>query len=157
MVPIYKGGGKSRKLAESYRPISLTNATYKIYATILQQRLAESADDRIRQTQYGFRKNKSTSNPIFIMRRIMELHERQKAPLHAIFLDWSKAFDKILDHKLLETLVDLKVDKHLAELCTVLYKQKTVEVHVEGQVSDRHEQGTGIRQVCPFSPYLFLL
>ena len=34
-----------------------------------------------------------------------------------MFLDWSKAFDKILDEKLIEVLEKKGVDPHLIELC----------------------------------------
>ena len=54
-VSFYKGKGDDAD-PSNYRPISLLNTTYKIYATMLQERLANSYDSRIRQNQYGFRR-----------------------------------------------------------------------------------------------------
>ena len=39
----------------NYRPISLTNSMYKIFASLTQKRLSHHFDDRIRSTQIGFR------------------------------------------------------------------------------------------------------
>ena len=61
----------------------------------LQSRLELHADSRVRATQYGFRKNRSTTQPIRVMRRLLETLERQNTPFHALFLDWSKAFDSV--------------------------------------------------------------
>ena len=58
VVHIYKKGATS-DLA-NYRTISLLNTLYKIFASIIQRRLAEGIDARMLKTQYGFRKAKST-------------------------------------------------------------------------------------------------
>ena len=53
-------------------------------------------EDRLRHTQYGFRKWRSTTEPMFILRRLQELvHPQKHQALHLIFLDWSKAFDNV--------------------------------------------------------------
>ena len=48
-----------------------------------------------RPTQFGFRAKRSTNHPVHIMRRILEIYERQQNSLHVLFLDWSKAFDSV--------------------------------------------------------------
>ena len=79
----------------NYRPISLTNTMYKIFASLLQKRLSFYFDDKIRSTQFGFRAKCSSNRPIHIVRRILEAYERQQNSLHVLFLDWSKAFDSV--------------------------------------------------------------
>ena len=46
---------------DNYRPIALLNAQYKIYAAILQRRIANALDSKLQKTQYGFRQGKSTT------------------------------------------------------------------------------------------------
>ena len=94
VVEIYKGKGPLTDPA-SYRPISLLNTSYKLFAKIIHARLQAALDDRLREAQYGFRATRSTSQPIHIVRRLIERAEATGKTLYTIFLDWEKAFDKI--------------------------------------------------------------
>jgi hypothetical protein len=71
------------------RPISLTQAFYKTYASLLKNRLQKHVEQFIRPHQFGFRPARSTSQPIHIIRRTLELFERTQDSLHLVFLDWS--------------------------------------------------------------------
>ena len=66
VVTIYKKGNP--EFPSNYRPIALLQTIYKLYARMVQNRLAESIDARVWKTQYGYRRNKSTSQPISIIR-----------------------------------------------------------------------------------------
>ena len=84
---IYKGKKKDPKSPSSYRPISLVNTVYKIYAALLHNRIKEAIDHRISPYQFGFRAGRSTSTPIFVIRRLLEIHERHGVSFYALFLD----------------------------------------------------------------------
>ena len=88
LVTLYKKGNVLDPA--NYRPISLLNTLYNIYASILQKRLANGIEDRIWETQFGFRKKKSTSQPLFITRRLQDQAEITGNKLFLIFLDWEK-------------------------------------------------------------------
>jgi len=90
---IYKKG--STALLDNYRPIALLNSIYKIYAAIVQKRLAEQLDPYLQKTQFGFRKNRSTADAIHCIRRTAETGEQTNTQTHMVLLDWAKAFDKI--------------------------------------------------------------
>ena len=62
---------------------------------MIQNRLAEAMDTYIDPQQYGFRKAKSTAQPIFIYRRLLEIHEEAGLEMYTLLLDWEKAFDKV--------------------------------------------------------------
>ena len=64
--------GDTRDLS-NYRPISLTNTMYKIFASLFEKRLSSYFDDKIRPTQFGPRANRSTSQPIHIMQHALHL------------------------------------------------------------------------------------
>ena len=65
----------------NYRPIALLNTLYKIYASLIQRRISEGLDSRLWGTQYGFRKCRSTSQPLFITRRMQDQAEQTKEKL----------------------------------------------------------------------------
>ena len=60
VVEIYKGKGPLTDPA-SYRPISLLSTSHKLFAKIIHNRLQAAIDDRLRDTQIGFRAARSTS------------------------------------------------------------------------------------------------
>ena len=51
VVAIFKKG--DRLDPSNYRPIALLDTCYKLYARVLQRRIADAVDDSIRKTQYG--------------------------------------------------------------------------------------------------------
>ena len=83
------------KKQENYRPISLLNTIYKIYAALLKRRLAGGIDNDLQETQYGSRRNRSTSIPLACLKRILERAEARQEPCYLVFLDWEKGFDRI--------------------------------------------------------------
>ena len=87
VVMLFKGGTKNSRSPSSYRPISLVNTIYKLYATLLQQRLSASLEPHLSPQQFGFRKNRSLSTPLFIIRRLLEIFERHTTSLYVLFLD----------------------------------------------------------------------
>ena len=50
---IFKGKKRDPRFPESYRPFSLINTVYKIYASMLDNRLQNAIDDRISPVQFG--------------------------------------------------------------------------------------------------------
>ena len=156
VVPIFKKGDTSD--IGNYRPISLLNATYKIFTAILVERISEKLDKHLQKTQFGFRKNKSTANAIFLIRRLIDNAERSnKQELHMLLLDWEKAFDKLTHKSLFVAMEKMNVDTKLINLVKMIYKQPEFMVESDGKQSNWKRQKSGIRQGCPMSPYLFLI
>ena len=71
------------------------NTLYKILAAIIQRRIAQTLDKHLQNTQYGFRKDRSTADAIHLIRRVIEYGESTRNQLHLMLLDWEKAFDKV--------------------------------------------------------------
>ena len=157
IVMIFKGKKKDPTLPTSYRPISLINTVYKIYACLLHQRLKASIDDRISPVQFGFRAGKSTSTPLFVLRRLLELHERHQESFYALFLDWSQAFDSVSHVALANALGRLGVPPQFANPVLSIYRDCQFTVKDSGYNSQPKTFAQGIRQGCPLSPYLFIV
>jgi retron-type reverse transcriptase len=155
VASIYKKGDPLK--TSNYRPISLLSVIYKTYASLIQKRLAEAIDDDIQNTQYGFRKARSTSHPLACVRRLLERAEASKNPMCFTFLDWEKAFDRIKQDKLLEALERMGLPRKYLAAIQSLYNDPMFAVKVGQNQSEWKKQQAGIRQGCPLSPYLFVI
>ena len=140
---------------ENYRPIALLNTTYKILASIIQRRLAEGMDQAIDEMQFGFRKGRSTSQPLQIVRRTAEIVEEAGDSMYMLLIDWEKAFDKVDQERLIFALERMGIPRKIIGIIKKLYEKPNFAVKDRGRTSTRRRQRAGIRQGCPLSPYLF--
>jgi len=123
---LYKKGDPSDM--DNYRPISLLQTFYKILAALIKERIDAGLDAWIYKTQYGFRANKSTTQAIFIARRLQDIAEKTEKNIAIILLDWEKAFDKIDHERLLEVLARVQVPPKMLQLISELYKSPKFKV-----------------------------
>jgi sorting nexin-29 len=65
--PVSKKG--DRLNCNNYRPITLLNIAYKIFAILLNKRLMENIENKLEDKQMGFHPNRSTVDNIFIVRQ----------------------------------------------------------------------------------------
>ena len=56
IVAVYKANGKDTSDPENYLPIALLQTCYKLYSTLLLNRLKKCVGDRVHKYQYGFQK-----------------------------------------------------------------------------------------------------
>ena len=85
ICPIYKKG--DRLNCNNYRPITLLNIAYKIYAILLNNRLSEIIENKLGVFQVGFRPNRSTIHNIFMVGQMFEKCYEYNIELHNIFVE----------------------------------------------------------------------
>ena len=93
VVLIFKKGNAND--LGNFRPISLLNSMYKIFASVLQKRLAATTEENLQPTQFGFRRKKSTADALHCVRRVIDKGEMTNTKTLLVLLDWEKAFDKV--------------------------------------------------------------
>ena len=95
IVPIFKSGDK--KDTNNYRGITILSCMGKLFTKILNNRLTKWAEtfDKVDETQYGFRKGRSTVDCIFVIHGLIELLLAQGKQLYCCFIDYRKAFDYV--------------------------------------------------------------
>jgi hypothetical protein len=111
ICPIYKKVEKSEY--SNYRGISLLNTAYKILTIVINNRLTTYAEDLLSQEQNGFRRNRSTTDNIFIMRQILEKCYEHNIEMHVLFIDFKQAFDSIDRQKTIQILQELRIPNKL--------------------------------------------
>ena len=154
VVTIYKKGNVEDP--SNYRPIALLNTMYKLYTAMLRNRLIKGLEDRLSRTQYGFRAKRSTTQPIFAARRLMDIAEASGDNLILLLLDWEKAFDKVDQNELINAVERFNIPSETLDELKKIYTSPLFCIRDTEGTSTYRPQGTGIRQGCPLSPYLFV-
>ena len=109
-------------------------------ASMIQKRLSEAMGDRIDPAQFGFRKGKSTSQPIHIYRIIQELHGEAGLELVTILLDREKAFDKIHQGRLLDALRRIGIPLKMVRVIEAIYRNPKFSVKEMGKRSSERRK-----------------
>lgn len=96
IVPIKKPG-KESGIATNYRPIALTSHLGKIMERMIVERLTYCLEVRnlISKYQSGFRKGRSTMNPIINLESDIRKAQTNKEIVAAVFFDVEKAHDML--------------------------------------------------------------
>jgi hypothetical protein len=81
-VPIYEKGDKTN--CSNYSSMSRLSTMYKILSTILSSRLSPYAEEIIGDHQCGFRRQRSTTDYIFCIRRILEKKRKNNEALYIL-------------------------------------------------------------------------
>ena len=156
IVAIYKGKG-STLLPANYRPIALLQASYKLFSTLVEQRL-RGLEDRVWKMQCGYRAGFSTDDANHLMLRAVELALRwQNLPLYILFLDWIKCFDRIHHERLLDAVRRMGAPSHYIKVLKSIYSRLRFFVADSWGTSTTREQEQGVRQGDPLSCLLLIL
>ena len=123
---IYKKGGTD--LPQNYRPIALLNVIYKLLASVIQARISSKMDEALDENQFGFRKGKSTAQPLFILRRTQEIQEEAALECHLLLLDWEKAFDKVLQDRMTKAIKRLGVPDKIISMINKYIRNQTTRL-----------------------------
>lgn len=128
-MPIFKGKGDKAD-PNNYRPISLTPIISKIFEKCVLVAIADDIDRLLLSNQHGFRKNRSTiSNLLDSFEEIYE-HLDKKIPVDVIYLDLSRAFDKVPHSILIDKLYATGLDNKVIRIIYKFLTNRTYSVRV---------------------------
>lgn len=153
IVTIHKKGDQQN--CRNYRGITLLNTTYKILSTILQRRVNNVVKDKIGTYQCGFRKNKSTTDAIHILKQIMEKANEYKMELEVLFIDFKQAFDSIRRSKLMRIMEEMGVTAKLRRLIMMTLNANKINIKTSKGDTEIFEINKGVRQGDTLSALLF--
>jgi len=114
IYPIYKKGDRS--VCSNYRGITLLSVTYKIFTSLLRNRLQKITERKMRDYQAGFKTNRSTIDHMYTIRQIMEKNYEHKIELNELFIDFRQAFDTVYKSRIIETLKLIEIPSKLIKL-----------------------------------------
>ena len=154
---IFKKDNKSDKT--NYRPISLLSSSSKILEKIVYKRLYEYLMDNnlLFEQNFGFKRKDSTVNQLLkIVHQIYQDINNGKDTC-LVFLDVSKAFDKVWHEGLLFKLRQLGIVGTLYDWIEHYLTGRSQKVVINGISSSLRNLQTGVPQGSILRPLLFLI
>ena len=110
VVPIYKGKGDAQE-CKNYRGIKLLSHTMKVCERVVEARLRKQTE--VSGTQFGFMPGRSTTEPTFMLRQLIEKFRRKRKKMHVVFGDLEKAFDRVQRNVIWEVLKRKGLMRHM--------------------------------------------
>lgn len=144
IIPVFKAGEKETQ--KKYRRITLLTTGYKIYATLLENKLRKEVETKniLPDEQGGFRPGRSAIGNIYILNYIMGREiKKEKGKLYVLFADLKAASLTWTEKNYLGC-----------------YGKKEVNVHLINSEDHNKEKSQtfwtnkGLRQGCPRSPHI---
>uniref|UniRef100_A0A670JNS3 Reverse transcriptase domain-containing protein n=1 Tax=Podarcis muralis TaxID=64176 RepID=A0A670JNS3_PODMU len=143
---------------KNYRPISLLNNDYKIYADIMANRLKKCLINLIHKDQAGFLPNRFLKDNVRHVVNIIEyLEVNNNIPASLIFIDAEKAFDNVSWRFLLKSIEKAGIEGEFLKGIQAIYSNQHAKLVINNNITDRFKIEKGTRQGCPLSPLLFIL
>lgn len=158
IIPIHKNGPKD--VVNNYRPISILPSFSKILERIISIRLTKYLEQHnlLSQQQFGFRKNKSTSDAVGELTDYVVKGLDAGDRCLAVFLDLAKAFDTVSIPLLLPKLESLGIRGSQLSLFKDYLTDRKQRVKLdENTLSDPELVSYGVPQGSILGPTLFLI
>ena len=157
VTPVFKDGDKID--VSCYRHISLLCSISKVFEKIIFDSLYLIVKDNLQSSQFGFRKNRSTVlQLLFLLDKIYELIDSETGKhLAVLYLDFSKAFNKVYHEGLYESLARLGVGGIFLQLLYSYLTNRQQFVQINTAMSYLKAVSSGVPQGSVLGPLLFLI
>ena len=149
---------KDRTECSNYRGLSLVAHAGKVLLKIGANRLGDFCEEAgiLPEEQCGFRPQRSTTDMMFVVRRLQELGRTRNTSLEIWFIDLAKAYDSVDRVLLWEILARFGVPPRMIKVIRMSHDGMRARVQLDdGDFSAWFNVCQGLRQGCVLSPLLF--
>lgn len=155
VIPIFKSGDKEN--VRNYRPIAIQPTLAKIFEGIVLDSLYFQLCRHICLEQHGFMRGRSTTTNLLVFQEFVMAAFADSSQVDCIYLDFSKAFDKISHGLLIAKLEGYGICGPLLRWLRSYLNDRTLVVKYEGSTSRPFPVLSGVPQGSHLGPTLFLL
>ena len=143
--------------ASQFRPISLLNTDYKIWAKAVTLRVLKVIPHLCRPSQTGFVPARSILHNLTFNRDCVEYVKRKGGRVVMLFLDFEKAYDRVSWSFRDKVMQRLGFPGSLLNTLATFYRDAPIQLDINGELGAAFYATRGVRQGCPLSPSLFCL
>ena len=156
VVPVHKESDK--QVLKNYLPVSLLPICGKVFERLIYNSLFEYfiENDLISPNQSGFKPGDSCTNQLISITHEIYQSFDDGFEVRGVFLDISKAFDKVWHNGLIYKLKQNGVAGDLLDTLTNFLKERKERVILNGQYSTWTNVEAGVLQGSILGPLLFL-
>ena len=148
-----------KKDVNNYRGITLVSCFSKIFTGVLNNRIANWIENNgiLSDAQFGFRKNRSTTDAVFVLHSLIQYVLNRKTRLYCAFVDLKKAFDSVYRNGLWFKLYYIGLKGKILRVIRNMYSAVKLRIRSCNDFSDFFECAVGLKQGEVISPLSFSL
>ena len=157
VVPLFKSGSKGEPI--NYRPISLTSVIVKIMERVIKENIMKhlTSNKLISSSQHGFLPKKSTTTNLVTYTDFLTKNLDNGDPVDVLYLDFSKAFDKVPHKRLIQKLKRYNISEKTLGWIEAWLSNRKQRVLLNGTYSDWLDVTSSVVQGSVLGPILFII
>lgn len=142
---------------KSYRPLTMLPAIGKSFERVINEDLSDvlETNQKLPETQSGFRKKRSTQDPLFKIAQDGTTAKNLGQVLIATLFDIEKAFDKMWIQAAILKMRNIGIAEHTIALLQSYLTNRTIQLKINKTYSDPITLRAGTPQGGVLSPTIF--